>query len=241
MKHDLIIDNLKLVDYVVRKYFGLNHRVEYDDLVQMGRLGLISAAERFDPNRGTPFATYAIPMIKGTIKRHLRDGDAMRISRNIRSISHKVYVMRIAMENELQRKVTYAELSEKCGIDEKIAQKADMIFQEVFSLEKPLVDNDGEGDIMLKDMISDGQDFTDNLCFEVDMKHILDTVLHNNNPSIAHMLDEYFTALAQDNAVTQKYLAQKYHMSQSYVSRLIKAYTQKMRKELICAGYYTGF
>lgn len=64
--------------------------VEYDDLFQAGCLGLVKAAENFDPARGVRFSTYAVPVILGEVRRLFRDGGAIRVSRGLRELAQRV-------------------------------------------------------------------------------------------------------------------------------------------------------
>jgi RNA polymerase sigma factor (sigma-70 family) len=66
----LVIDNLKLVHFVAQKFRGM---VDYDDLVQEGTIGLIKAANRFDPSLGNKFPSFAVPYIRGEIQHFIRD------------------------------------------------------------------------------------------------------------------------------------------------------------------------
>ena len=58
---------------------------EPEDMIQIGYIGLIKAARRFDPQRGLKFSTYAVPMIAGEIKSQMRDRGAIKVSRSIKS------------------------------------------------------------------------------------------------------------------------------------------------------------
>lgn len=67
----LVLAHLDLVDRCARRFRGWGE--PHDDLVQAGRLGLLHAARRYDAARGVPFAAYAVPMVLGEIRHHLRD------------------------------------------------------------------------------------------------------------------------------------------------------------------------
>src|SRR5690348_941648 len=67
----LIERHLPLVRSIARRYAGSGE--PFDELVQVGSLGLVAAARRFDPTRGVPFAAYAAPTVDGELRRHLRD------------------------------------------------------------------------------------------------------------------------------------------------------------------------
>ena len=60
-----------MVDILIRKYLGKG--VEYDDLYQVGALALVNAVERFDPEKGYEFSSFATPTILGEIKKYFRD------------------------------------------------------------------------------------------------------------------------------------------------------------------------
>ena len=78
----LISENLPLVKSVVKRYSGKN--VEYDDLMQLGSMGLLKAVLNFNDEFNVRFSTYAVPMIAGEIKRFLRDDGSVKVSRSIK-------------------------------------------------------------------------------------------------------------------------------------------------------------
>lgn len=80
-RHRLIEQHLPLVRATARRFAGRGE--SFDDLVQVGALGLIKAVDRFDPARGVTLGAYAAPTIAGEIRRHLRDRvPLIRIPRN---------------------------------------------------------------------------------------------------------------------------------------------------------------
>jgi len=81
----LVQDNLPLVYALVRRFLGRG--AEYDDLVQLGSLGLLKAIRRFDIRYGVCFSTYAVPLIVGEIKRFLRDDGPVKVSRSLRALA----------------------------------------------------------------------------------------------------------------------------------------------------------
>ena len=78
-RESLISDNLGLVHSCANRFRGRG--VEYDDLFQAGCVGLIKAADGFDPSRGFAFSTYAVPVILGEIRRIFRDGGTVKVGR----------------------------------------------------------------------------------------------------------------------------------------------------------------
>lgn len=84
----LIEHNLPLIKSIVRRY--KNKQIEYDDLVQLGTLGLVKAINNFNSDYGVRFSTYAVPMIAGEIKRFIRDDGAIKVSRSIKAETQKL-------------------------------------------------------------------------------------------------------------------------------------------------------
>ena len=74
-----IAANLGLVHSCANRFRGRG--LEYDDLFQAGCVGLIKAADAFDPARGVRFSTYAVPVILGEIRRLFRDGGTVKVGR----------------------------------------------------------------------------------------------------------------------------------------------------------------
>lgn len=80
-------ENLGLVHAVVRRYTGRG--TEYEDLYQLGCLGLMKAIQKFDPSFGVRFSTYAVPMIAGEVKRFLRDDGQVKVGRALKELAAK--------------------------------------------------------------------------------------------------------------------------------------------------------
>ena len=76
---ELIEENMGLVRSVARRF--LDRGTEYEDLVQIGTIGMLKAIRSFSLDRGTAFSTYAVPLIVGEIRRHLRDDGPLKVSR----------------------------------------------------------------------------------------------------------------------------------------------------------------
>lgn len=86
-KESLVMGNLKLVLSLVQRFS--QHQYNLDDLFQVGCIGLIKAIENFDLSVQVQFSTYAVPMILGEMKRFIREGSLLRISRRLRDISYQ--------------------------------------------------------------------------------------------------------------------------------------------------------
>ena len=87
-RYTLIETNVRLVHSCCKRFVGRG--IEYDDIFQVGCIGLVKAADGFDSSRGLCFSTYAVPNIIGEIKRLFRDTGAVKVSRSIKELSLKV-------------------------------------------------------------------------------------------------------------------------------------------------------
>ncbi len=95
-REKFIIGNMRLVLSLVKRFWAKNANA--DDVFQAGCVGLIKAIDNFDLNVGVKFSTYAVPMIIGEIKRYLRDGNSLRVSRSIRDTAYRVLKVRESIE-----------------------------------------------------------------------------------------------------------------------------------------------
>jgi RNA polymerase sigma-B factor len=103
------------VFFLARKF--QNRGEPLDDIVQVGYLGLIKAIERFDPDLGYEFTTFATLTVAGEIKRHFRDkGTAIRFPRRLQELHQSAVRVNEQMKNELGREPTVAELAERLGV-----------------------------------------------------------------------------------------------------------------------------
>jgi RNA polymerase sigma factor for flagellar operon FliA len=115
LRDRLILTYAPIVKYVAgRLGSGLPAHVDEGDLVSYGLLGLISAIERYDPDRDVKFETYAIARIKGSILDELRALDW--VPRSVRSRARQIERAMSELESKLGRAPTDEELSKKVGI-----------------------------------------------------------------------------------------------------------------------------
>lgn len=116
-KEILIEHNLGLVRSVVNKFLNIGY--ERDDLFQLGSIGLIKAIYKFNDEFNVKFSTYAVPMILGEIKRHLRDDGMIKVSRSLKQIGSKVKYESEMLSKKLGREPTIEEISASLGISKE--------------------------------------------------------------------------------------------------------------------------
>ena len=110
----LVLDNMGLVRTVAVRF--RDRGTEFEDLMQIGTMGMIKAIHSFDTARGTAFSTYAVPLIVGEIRRHLRDDGLIRVSRGTRRTGMLLMREKSRILTEEGRDATMGELSAAVGI-----------------------------------------------------------------------------------------------------------------------------
>lgn len=111
----LVVENTGLVKNIALKY--INSGYEFDDLLQIGFIGLLKAIDRFDTKYDVMFSTYAVPLILGEIKRHLRDDGRIKISRQIKQEVRHMKQVCDKFCHTHGRSPKISELADEIGID----------------------------------------------------------------------------------------------------------------------------
>lgn len=151
-KETLINGNLRLVLSILKKF--QNRTDNMDDLFQIGVVGLIKAVDNFDLKHEVKFSTYAVPMIKGEIKRYIRDNNSVRISRGIKDTAYKIIKYKEEYMLENGKEPSTEEITAYLGITEYELSNATMSLKQPMSIFEPIY-NDGGDTIYLLDQIED--------------------------------------------------------------------------------------
>jgi RNA polymerase sigma-B factor len=122
LRQQIVESQLPLVHHLAQRFRGRGE--PYDDLVQVGTIGLLHAVDRFDPGRGA-FSAFAVPTILGEIRRHFRDrGWAMRVPRRLQDFGRQVSVAREQLTQRLGRSPTVLELAQELHGDPDLVVEA---------------------------------------------------------------------------------------------------------------------
>ena len=120
---DLIVDHLPLARAISRRYVGSGE--SWDDLVQVGCVGLVAAARRFDRSRGTPFSAFALPTIDGELRRHLRDrASTVRVPRRQQKLAGDLRAAAYEARQLLGHEASLSEIAATAGVSVGEAQLA---------------------------------------------------------------------------------------------------------------------
>lgn len=216
----VIENNLPLVSSISKKF--LNRGYEYEDIFQIGCIGLVKAVNNFDPAFNVKFSTYAVPMIMGEIKRFLRDDGMIKVSRSVKNVARKLHYDREALTKELNREPSLEELSEYSNID---------VDEIIFATESTngiqylydVIHQDDGAPVLLIDKLSKDYDEDTEVIDRIALKE----ALNNLDPKSRQII-----ILRYFKDKTQVQVAEMLGISQVQVSRIEKKVLKNMRNKL---------
>ena len=222
-REQLVMSHLNLVRFLANKF--KNRGEPLDDLMQVGYLGLLKAIDRFDPDRGLEFTTFATPTIMGEIKRHFRDkGWSVRVPRRLQELSAKVNQATDALTAKLQRSPRIEEIADHLGasVDEVLeAMESSSAYSSV-PLEAPSgSDSDDAPSIM------DRYAEEDNDLAVTDDRMIIEEALAGFSPREREVIELRFL-----QGLTQIEIATRLGISQVQVSRLLRRTLKKIQDKI---------
>lgn len=224
-RDELIEMHLPLVEHIARRF---GHRGEpRADLVQVGTVGLINAVDRFDPDRGLEFSTFATPTIVGEIKRHFRDrGWVIRVPRRLQELRLRTSRAVDALSQQTGRSPTPREIAEYLDIDEddvldglESAQAYSTV-----SLDLPIGASDDSGSLTVGDELGD----YDSRLELVENRETLRALLAALPEREARIIMLRFFGNR-----TQSEIAAELGMSQMHVSRLLNRSLEHLRAGML--------
>ena len=216
----LIEANLPLVTSISKKF--TNRGYEYEDIYQIGCMGLVKAIKNFDEKYNVKFSTYAVPLIIGEIKRFLRDDGMIKVSRNVKSLAKKLHFDKEALTKELNREPTVEELAQFSGMDKEeilFALESSASMQYLYEV----IHQDDGSPVLLIDKLSENAIEDKNITEKLALKEALRNL---DTKSRQIIVLRYF----KDK--TQIQVAKMLGISQVQVSRIEKKVLQEMRKQL---------
>ena len=217
-REELVIGNLRLVLSLVQRFAYRGEQA--DDLFQVGCIGLLKSIDNFDLKHNVRFSTYAVPMIIGEIKRHLRDHHSIRVSRSLRDIAYKAIRAKEQFINENQREPRISDLSDATGIPADDILFALDAIQDPMSLHEPMNGDSGDP-VFMMDQIQDKTVSEERWLTYVSVKETVSS-MDERQQSI---LSKRFY-LGQ----TQTEIAKELGISQAQISRLEKSAVKTIRE-----------
>jgi len=228
LRDRLVETHLGLAEYLARRF---DRRGEpLDDLIQVASLALIKAVERFDPDRGLEFSTFAVPTIAGELKRHFRDKSwAVRVPRRLQELHLRLGTVVSELTHQLGRSPTIPEIADRLEAtteDVLEAMEAGRAYRSS-SLDAPVTGEEGDGALPLSARMGD----VDLNLTKVDERSQLASLLRDLPERERSIL-----VLRFFDGLTQSQIADRIGISQMHVSRLLARTLQELRQKAAAAG-----
>lgn len=156
----LVLLNMGLVKSIATRFVGRG--TDFEDLVQIGSMGLLKAIRTFDLTRGCAFSTYAVPLIFGEIRRFLRDDGPIKVSRVQKRVAAGLMAERERLAAVGQHDAPLSLIAERCGVTKEEAAEALDAVSPLRSLSEPIA-GDENGNTLESTLGDDGEN---EKCFE---------------------------------------------------------------------------
>ncbi|WP_413471123.1 RNA polymerase sigma factor SigF [Streptomyces peucetius] len=222
LRNQLVRMHLPLVEHLARRF--RNRGEPLDDLTQVATIGLIKSVDRFDPDRGVEFSTYATPTVVGEIKRHFRDkGWAVRVPRRLQELRLSLTTATAELSQQHGRSPTVHELAERLGISEEEVLEGLESANAYSTLSLDVPDTDDESPA-----VADTLGAEDEALEGVEYRESLKPLLEDLPPREKRIL-----LLRFFGNMTQSQIAQEVGISQMHVSRLLARTLAQLRERLL--------
>jgi len=218
IRNEIVSRYLYLAEIISKKF--LNRGIEYEDIYQIASIALIKAVERFNPDKGVKFVSFATPTIVGEIKRYFRDkASAIRIPRRIYEIYQKVNHAKEHLAQKLQRSPRVDEIARYLNISEETVLEIIESWN-AYNMQSFDQNVHNDDDTELHETIGE-----DDIAFErIENRDFLEKSLNRFNDT-----EKEFIKLRYFNNKTQKQIADRLGVSQMYVSRLERKVLERFR------------
>jgi RNA polymerase sigma-B factor len=220
LRDALISDHLGLAIALARRFAGRGEAVE--DLEQIATLGLLKAVERFEPERGLAFSTFATPTISGEIKRHFRDRSwSIRVPRALQELGLRLTATVADLTNDLGRSPTLNEIAEQLEVDPEAVLEA-MEANRAYATQSLDAQMPGD-DRSLGDTIGGEEPGMD----DVEVKMVVGDLL-----ATLPEREQTILRLRFFDGLTQTEIASQVGISQMHVSRLLTRSLETLRRDV---------
>lgn len=218
IREELIFCNLRLVLSLVGRYAYRGEQA--DDLFQVGCIGLMKAIDNFDLKHNVRFSTYAVPMIIGEIRRHLRDHHSLRVSRSLRDIAYKAMQAKEQFITEHLIEPTIDQIAELIEMKKEDVIYALDAIQDPLSLQEPIHSDGGDAIYMM-----------DQIKAPVSEEQWVGTISLQESMKKLDVRQKMIVTKRFYYGETQTEIAQSLGISQAQISRLEKSAVEIMKRD----------
>ena len=205
----LVTGNMGLVYMVARRYVSAANELE--DMVSLGKIGLVKAAKGYDEKRGIKFSTYAVYFIQGEITSFLRDDGLIKVSRELRKNRSLLDSLRRQYVAQHGFEPTISEFAKLSGLSEETVMEALSCRMQVANLEEAYTAQD-ERQLELQEALLD----------KIDLRRMV---------AMLPRIEQKLIVLRYFRNYSQSQTARLLNLSQSKVSRMEQMILQKMREK----------
>jgi RNA polymerase sigma-B factor len=220
VRDELVEMHVPLVRHIAQRYADRGE--PFDDVVQAGNLGLINAVDRYDPDRGAAFSSFAVPTIIGAIRRHFRDATwSVKVPRRLQELRGRIDSAHDQLAQELGRSPTVAEIAQRADLDSHDVLDALEVgrVRQMASLDPPT--HDGP-------TIADHLGAVDASLTDVEDKATVERLL----ASLPER-ERAIVAMRFFDGLSQSQIADQAGISQMHVSRLLSQSLTRLRSEVV--------
>lgn len=218
-REQLIIGNLRLVLSIIQRFSGRGEN--FDDIFQVGVIGLLKAVDNFNTDLDVRFSTYAVPLIMGEVRRYLRDNSPIKVSRSMKDTAYKAMQAKEQYIIRFQREPTIEEISKEIGVPRCEVVTALESITDPISLYEPVFSDSGDT-LYVLDQVGDNNDDISWLD-EISLKEAISNLM----PREKSILNLRFF-----QGKTQVEVAKEIGISQAQVSRLEKGALDRIKDSM---------
>lgn len=222
LRYRLVIEYLPVAEHIAARFAGRGEPM--DDLLQVARIGLIQAIDRFDPGRGNDFLSFAVPTIMGEVRRYFRDsGWSVRVPRQLKELHQTLSQAANTLSHDLGRAPTPSEIAAHLGLDVEAVREGLLAGQanKTISADLPLAG--GGGSTTIADHMGQDEPALDRFENHDVIKRLLDELAPRER---AILIMRFFDDL------TQSQIAARIGVSQMQVSRILAQTLKTFRGKL---------
>ncbi len=215
---------LPLADNIARRFSNRGEPLE--DLVQVARMGLVQAVDRFDAENGADFLAFAVPTVMGEVRRYFRDhGWSVKVPRRMKELGPQLNRAREELSQRMERAPTASEIASHLGIDHEEVVQAQIASSAYSTLSSDALSPGPAGD--------DGRSISSNLGdLDANLDRVLD--VETVRPLVAALPERQQAVLMLRffGNMTQTQIAERLGISQMHVSRLLARSLATLRKQI---------
>lgn len=223
LRDDLVTGYLPLAEHIAQRFSGRG--VAKEDLVQVARLGLVNAVDRFDPSKGDEFLAFAVPTVMGEVRRYFRDaGWVLRVPRRLKDLHMSISNASATLSQRLGRAPAPSEIAEHVGLTRSQVYEGLEASHAYHSMSLDEVISSDSDDLELADTLGERD-----TAFEGVENH------ETLQPLLAGLpeRERRIVVLRFTHNLTQTQIAERIGISQMHVSRLLTRTLQQLRTGLL--------